>query len=207
MSLDSGIMADDGVANTFKRREGSILPPLLLGGAVVVGAGCVWLATRYRVASASQYIVRTGLGISSVSISKKAFQYRFQTAVILSMNPRNYMFGLSAMSREKCEFSLPGIFTIGPEDKPESLHKFVTLLDGGEDKSIDDIIKGVIEGETRVLAATLEIEEIFNGRDAFRDKIIATVQDELSQFGLKIYNVRFLHSLLSWSSLLAFMAL
>ncbi len=150
--------------------------------------GAVGFATlRYRVANASEYIVRTGLGIRNVSISKKAFQWPFQTAVTMSMHPHNYTFGLSAMSREKVEFLLPGVFTIGPEDNELALQKYVTLLTGS-DKSIDDIIKGLIEGETRVLAASLDIEEIFNGRDKFRSEIIQSVQDELSKFGLVIYN-------------------
>ena len=63
------------------------------------------------------------------------------------------------------------------------------MLLGNEDhKKIDSIIEGVIEGETRVLAASMNIEEIFNGRDKFKATIIDKVQDELDQFGLVIYN-------------------
>jgi flotillin len=63
------------------------------------------------------------------------------------------------------------------------------LLLGAEDhKKIDNIIEGVIEGETRVLAASMAIEEIFNGRDKFKQTIITQVQNELDQFGLVIYN-------------------
>ena len=158
----------------------------LVGTGTVI-AVVVWLASRFRVANASQYVVRTGLAIPDVSISKKAIQWPFQTAVTMNMNPHNYTFALSAMSREKVEFNLPGVFTIGPEDRADQLRKYVTLLSGSE-KSMDEIIKGLIEGETRVLAASLEIEEIFNGRDKFRTTIIAAVQDELAKFGLVIYN-------------------
>lgn len=126
----------------------------------------------------------------------------------MSMNPKNYQFQLSAMSKEKVEFSLPGLYTIGimapisnfqpriakisvgPHDAPEALHRYVLLMSGREKQPIDmdEMIKGVIEGETRVLAAGLEIEEIFNGRAIFRERIVSTVQEELAQFGLKIYN-------------------
>lgn len=159
---------------------------LAVGATSLLGLGG-FAIVRYRVADASQYVVRTGLGIPGVSITKKAVQWPFQKAVTMSMNPHNYTFALSAMSREKVEFNLPGVFTIGPEDTDESLVKYVTLLSGHE-HSMDEIIKGLIEGETRVLAASLDIEEIFNGRDKFRTTIISAVQDELAKFGLVIYN-------------------
>jgi flotillin len=159
---------------------------LALGSTAVVGLAA-FITVRYRVASPSQYVVRTGLGIDGVSISKKAVQWPFQKAETLSMSPHNFKFSLSAMSREKVDFNLPGVFTIGPNDSEESLTKYVTLLNGHAD-STDDIIKGLIEGETRVLAASLDIEDIFNGRDKFRTTIIAAVQEELAKFGLVIYN-------------------
>lgn len=163
------------------------LDPKKTAATFAVGGLAVFAISRYHIANASQYIVRTGIGIKTVAISKKGFQWPLQTAVTMSMNPHNYTFGLSAMSREKVEFLLPGVFTIGPEDTEIALVKYVTLLTGS-DKSIDEIIKGVIEGETRGLAASLDIEEIFNGRDKFRTDIISSVQDELSKFGLVIYN-------------------
>lgn len=163
---------------------GSIL--VVTGGLSVVGS-IGFVASRYRVASSSQYVVRTGLGIDRVAINKKAVQWPFQKARYISMSPHNYSFELSAMSREKMEFKLPGVFTIGPEDNIKSLEKCVTLLNS-EQNEVHELIKGIIEGETRVLAAALEIEDIFNGRDIFRDQIITAVQEELEKFGLKIYN-------------------
>lgn len=46
----------------------------------------------------------------------------------------------------------------------------------------------MIEGETRILAANMSIEDIFKGRTEFKDKIVHTVEDELSKMGLTIYN-------------------
>ncbi len=46
----------------------------------------------------------------------------------------------------------------------------------------------MIEGETRVLAASMSIEEIFKGRTNFKTKIIDMVQEELSKLGLAIFN-------------------
>lgn len=161
--------------------------PIASGVAAAVTAVGVFAVTRYHVASTSQYVAKTGIGISRVSISKNAIQWPLQTVRYVSMTPHNFTFELSAMSREKMEFKLPGVFTIGPDDDVQSLEKYVTLLDDGSG-NIQELIKGIIEGETRVLAASLELEDIFNGRDVFRQKIIGAVQEELSKFGLKIYN-------------------
>lgn len=56
---------------------------------VAVGLG-TFAVYRYRVASASEYVVRTGplIGGSGISVSKKAFQWPFQTATLLTMAPR-----------------------------------------------------------------------------------------------------------------------
>lgn len=59
---------------------------------------------------------------------------------------------------------LPVSYNIGPKDAPESLLKYVRLL--GSDAALNptvivNIVKGIIKGETRVLAAGLEIESYY----------------------------------------------
>lgn len=55
-------------------------------------------------------------------------------------------------------------------------------------KHVANIVKGIIEGETRVLVSSLSMEEIFTNREQFKSKISKNIQTELYQFGLKIYN-------------------
>lgn len=43
------------------------------------------------------------------------------------MQPHNYTFELQAMTSEKMEFTLPGVFTIGP--KVRTLHSVISLFD------------------------------------------------------------------------------
>lgn len=57
----------------------------------VLGMGA-FMATRYRVCQPHQYMVRTGLGITNMAVSKSGFVYPFQKATILSMNPKTYTF-------------------------------------------------------------------------------------------------------------------
>ncbi len=124
---------------------------------------------------------------------------------------------LQAMTREKLQFLLPVVFTVGPdvnqrgalnaapqnaedihaqapEDHGDALTKYAMLLAEEENPStgranhIENIVKGVIEGETRVLISSMTMEEIFTSRDQFKKRIVQNIQEELAQFGLKIYN-------------------
>lgn len=145
-----------------------------------------FVMVRYRVAPPNGKIVKTGLGIKDMVACKTCIQWPFQTATLVSLAPQNYTFVLPAMSKEMINFTLPGVFTIGPEDTEEAIIKYAKFLAGEGSK--DGIIQGVIEGETRDIAANLDILEIFNGREVFRQRMMGTVQDELYKFGLVIYN-------------------
>lgn len=110
------------------------------------------------------------------------------------------------MTVEKLKFSLPAVFTIGPADTLEALEKYAVLLTGESDgrptptastgvvsvaagrNHVQDIVKGIIEGETRSIVSTMTMEELFRERQVFKGKVIAQVQSELDQFGLRIYN-------------------
>lgn len=110
---------------------------------------------------------------------------------------------LQAMTIEKLKFSLPAVFTIGPADDMVSLEKYAVLLTGESDgrpttgaskgtvtvagsegrSHVQDIVKGIIEGETRSIVSTMTMEELFRERKVFKDKVIQSVQSELDQFG------------------------
>ncbi len=72
----------------------------LLGLGLTVALGFFF---RYKVASPSQYIVKTGLGINDLTIAKKTFVFPFQRYSFLDITPKNYTFNLHAMSNEKME--------------------------------------------------------------------------------------------------------
>lgn len=158
------------------------------------------ISFSYKVASANQYVVKTGFKIDNLHVSKATLKLPFQKAEFIDVNCKNYEFNLHAMTIEKLEFILPGVFTIGPDimtgdtdiDKL-NISKFATLLDTNlnekeNSKKISETILGIIEGETRILAASMKIEEIFNNRSEFKNKIIINIQKELEQFGLKVFN-------------------
>lgn len=55
--------------------------------AMVAIPALAWLASRYRVSRPDQYLVRTGLGIPDIKISKQGFQWPFQKYVPSTLPP------------------------------------------------------------------------------------------------------------------------
>ncbi|PIM97145.1 Flotillin [Handroanthus impetiginosus] len=145
----------------------------------------------YRVARASEYLVITGGGIPDLKIAKKAWILPGQSCTKIDISPVNYTFEVQAMSAEKLPFILPAVFTIGPRtDDEASLLKYAKLISPHDKLSnhVNELVQGVIEGETRVLAASMTMEEIFRGTKEFKREVFDKVQLELNQFGLLIYN-------------------
>lgn len=145
----------------------------------------------YRVASASEYLVITGVGIPDIKIAKKAWVLPGQCCAIFDVSPVNYTFEVQAMSAEKLPFLLPVVFTVGPRiDDNASLLKYAKLISPHDKLSshVKDLVQGFIEGETRVLAASMTMEEIFRRTKEFKQEVFEKVQLELNQFGLLIYN-------------------
>ncbi|KAG0172627.1 hypothetical protein DFQ28_010172 [Apophysomyces sp. BC1034] len=144
----------------------------------------------YKVSDANQYIVKTGAGIKDIELVKKGWVWPGQHATLFDVTPQNFSLELHAMTIEKLEFLLPAVFTIGPKLDEASLHKYARLLAGSENKThaMTELVKGVIEGETRVIAAAMSMEEIFKERRTFKDMVVRNVQSELDHFGVFIYN-------------------
>ncbi|MBA0713205.1 hypothetical protein Golax_012248 [Gossypium laxum] len=145
----------------------------------------------YKVANASEYLVITGIGIQDIKLAKKAWILPGQSYTVFDLSPVNYTFEVQAMSAEKLPFVLPAVFTIGPRvDDTPSLLKYAKLISPHDKLSnhVKELVQGIIEGETRVLAASMTMEEIFKGTKEFKLEVFEKVQLELNQFGLLIYN-------------------
>ncbi|KAJ4773387.1 Flotillin-like protein 1 [Rhynchospora pubera] len=145
----------------------------------------------FRVAGASEYLAITGFRIKDIKLVKKAWILPGQVCSRFDISPVNYTFEVQAMSSEKLPFILPAVFTIGPRTEDmEALMKYAKLISPHDKLSnhVKDLVQGVIEGETRVLAASMTMEGIFKGAKEFKQAVFESVQLELNQFGLIIYN-------------------
>ncbi|KAL6217034.1 hypothetical protein ACLB2K_010252 [Fragaria x ananassa] len=71
------------------------------------------------------------------------------------------------MSAEKLPFVLPAVFTVGPRTEDmEALNSYAKLISNHDKNST--LVQGIIEGETRVLAASMTMEEVFKGTEEFK---------------------------------------
>ncbi|KAG9160249.1 hypothetical protein Leryth_027274 [Lithospermum erythrorhizon] len=144
----------------------------------------------YRVCQiASRIPSDNRIGISNIKDREKAWVLPGQSYAIFDVSPVNYTFEVQAMSAEKLPFILPAVFTIGPRiDDSTSLLKYAKLISPHDKLSnhVKELVQGIIE-KPRVLAS-MTMEEIFRGTKEFKQEVFETVQLELNQFGLLIYN-------------------
>lgn len=157
---------------------------VIIGSTVLGSIG--FLFTRYKTSRSNEWLVKTGLLVENMQIGKKFFQLPFQNLQKIEVTPTNFNLKINSMSREKMEFQFPIVFTLGPKVDNESLTKYATFMLNLEDK--ESVIRGIIEGEARSLAANLSIEDIFTARNDFKNSIISHVQPQLDQYGIEIYN-------------------
>ena len=85
------------------------------GGLAIGTVGALaFVGLRYKVCRPEQVMIRTGLGIKEMLISKKGVQWPLQKVFMVDMMPKTFSFNLQNMSQEKVEFKLPVTFTVGP---------------------------------------------------------------------------------------------
>ncbi|PON42269.1 Flotillin family [Parasponia andersonii] len=129
--------------------------------------------------------------INDIKLAKKALIWPFQRCTRLDVSAVNYSFEVQATSSEKLPFILSAVFTIGPKADDENACLLYAKLVSSHDKHsnhVNELVQGIIEGETRVLAASMTMEEVFMGTKEFKKAIFENVRVELSQFCLLIYN-------------------
>ena len=141
----------------------------------------------YHISEANEYLVVTGAHIDDVRVVKKALVLPWQKVARICVTPMDFPLNLQAMSIEKLQFALPAVFTIGPDNKPDALKKYALLLSGAAEglknkapsskggviiptqrTHVQEIVKGIIEGETRVIVSSMTMEEIFKERQGFQ---------------------------------------
>lgn len=159
-------------------------------GGLAAMSAAVFFAMRYKVAKPNQYLARTGLFLGDdIVISKQSLQLPFQSLTVVNLEPTTYKCIVDeAMSQERISFNMPTFFTIGPKDDIESVKKFAKLLNSCSPDDLKAKVIGIIQGEARVAAGKIALDDLFNNREEFKMKLVNEVDRELRQFGLTVYN-------------------
>ncbi|XP_048129459.1 flotillin-like protein 3 [Rhodamnia argentea] len=131
----------------------------------------------------------TGGWIKDVKVVKVAELSPFQKCVKFDVSPVDYTF-------ESLPFFRPAVFTIGPQvTNHQSLVRYANFFAFRVERSvhINDLVKGIIEGQTHILDASVTFQHILEGvsvehilEEVF-GKFFSKLQLELNQFGLVIF--------------------
>jgi len=164
-------------------------------GTTLAAAGLAGFAMyRYKVCHPHEYLVRSGLGIKNVLVTKQGFQWPFQKFNMISMRPRTYEFNLHNMSNEMLEFMLPCAATICPIDPQKDMTGFVRYANYMNESTDEELIKtitSIIKGEVRSLTTTLTANELFTTKEKFKNDVAIKIDKDLNQFGLFLANLSF----------------
>ncbi len=94
-----------------------------------------------------------------------------------------------ALSLENIRIDAPSTFTVGISTEPGVMENAAERLLGLRIAQIQSIAEDILFGQTRVVIATMTIQEIISNRDKFVDNITSGVGVELTKIGLKLINV------------------
>ena len=133
----------------------------------------------YKVCKPNQYLVTTCLGMNNVSKSGVCWP----SSMIVDVNPTSYMF-----SKGKVGFELP-IGPTFPEYDTAAFNRYCKLLKDMTPEDIDSSIKAIIECKTRDPTACLSVDDMFNGKEKFRNEV-NKFKPELAELGVKIYDTK-----------------
>ncbi|KAJ9218549.1 hypothetical protein DTO169C6_9112 [Paecilomyces variotii] len=153
----------------------------------------------YKTTKPHEYLVITGAGIDGVRVCKKAFVKPWQKASRISLLPCNVPYSDRPRTIEKHVFNLDVVFTVGPDDNPESVKRCAQILSRNECRLLADeicgrssTIRNIVKGEVNATVARMTMEEIFKEREIFKDEVMGNIQKELEKFGLRVHNANIL---------------
>ncbi len=95
----------------------------------------------------------------------------------------------SALSQQNIRIDVPSTFTVGISTETGVMENAAERLLGLSRDEIRRIAEDIIFGQTRVVVAVMDIEEIISNRDKFVENITNGVEVELKKIGLRLINV------------------
>jgi flotillin len=114
--------------------------------------------TRYHVCKPSQYMVKTGLGISDMIVSKHGIKLPlFQSVKLVDIHPRLYHFTYDCYSKAEIAFRLPIKLIVAPADPEKNLELFKTWarkMSGLPESEIAELIKSTLSREVQAICST-----------------------------------------------------
>jgi flotillin len=159
----------------------------IYGGAL---AALLSPAFFYRTAKANERLIRTGLGLKGIHVSQKCFHIPFfQTLRVVNLEPRIHKVLIEAMSKERISFHMPTVWTLAPKNDNDSVQRYASRLLEMDDRHLDTFFTGIIEGDGRIIAGEMELDEIQGQREKVRQKLMGKLGPDFDALGMEILNV------------------
>ena len=93
------------------------------------------------------------------------------------------------MSKDKLPYAIPAAFSLAVRNDVAAVAAYARLVtEANSPQGMDAVVRDVLEGETRALAANLSIEDVFSGRATFLGEVQAAVAGVLGQYGVTVLN-------------------
>ena len=161
---------------------------------VVIFATFSFVIRRYRRCPSDKILVvygKTGGGSAKCIHGGGKFVWPIiQDYAYLNLTPISIDANLTnALSRQNIRVDVPCRFTVGISTEPDSMNNAAERLLGLTSNEIQELARGILFGQLRLVIATMSIEEINSDRDKFLDNISKNVEVELKKIGLRLINV------------------
>jgi len=157
-----------------------------IGTCAFIGAGAMiaFVAKRFVIAAPTEVVVKTGLGIIGVNVSKKSLQLPLQRSFIVSMMPRTVHLSIAAKTKDFMPFNLPVEIVIRPDST--NLTTYVSRLAAMTDVNLRQLVVSSVEGIVRVQTGVLSLDEVFQDREAFKKVVEHHIQEVVSKYGIEV---------------------
>jgi len=182
---------NDENKNDHNKTISNLKKSLIIGGPIlfgVVGIGA-FIASRFKVVAANQFMAKTGFLVDGVHISRKTILWPFQEIRRIDMHPLTYQFvGTNIFSKEMIGFELPVKFNIAPIDPEKNLQGFInyaTRVNGMTPDDVHALIENIIIGRTREYTANMTIEDIVRNKSAFKTGVVDHIKEDLEKNGFE----------------------
>lgn len=181
--------------NQFKKYRKYLLYAIVSSGAMTL----TYAFLNYRVCNANQWLIRTGLGIKNKQLKRSCVRWPLQYLTTIDMSPLVLKIDIEGPTKDLIPTCIPFSITlrpIDPEKDPEGFNEYVSRVANlFETKNQDDrkmrineLIAPFVTGAGRQLVATMEIQELFVGREDFKKQVEEIMTKEVNKYGMEIQN-------------------
>jgi len=149
-----------------------------------------FVASRFHFSGPTNYLVRTGFGIPTVQVRKSFVRWPFQKIVSVHTIPINHKWTFKCLSKQYLPFTLPVTCTTGPYSltDTEGAKMYAETMSTLSEEDRAAIIQAIVHGEFRVRASTVDIDDLNDNREKFRDEVVKKVEEALRTVGVRILN-------------------